>query len=168
MGEVATRATASLSDGLEPEDAPHRIFWAITHFRRWSSAMFPIVTQGYDISSQQLSVLYLVRTLGASMADIARQLNVAPTVVTGLVDRLESRGMLSRQPDPTDRRKIRLVLTDQGARASVEIEQRFAELVDQSMEKLSAAERDQLSQGLQLLSNVISDLESEVDETIFT
>ncbi|WP_352805629.1 MarR family transcriptional regulator [Mesorhizobium sp. M0292] len=37
---------------------------------------------------------------------VARETNLTPAAVTTLIDRLEKRGFVSRQPDPDDRRKV--------------------------------------------------------------
>ena len=49
------------------------------------------------------------------MRRIAQQLKCEPSNVTGIVDRLESRGLAERRPDPADRR-VKLAAAD-GARA---------------------------------------------------
>jgi DNA-binding MarR family transcriptional regulator len=43
--------------------------------------------------------------------ELAEQLEVEPITVARLIDRLESRGMVERRPDPADRRCWRLHLT---------------------------------------------------------
>ncbi|OEJ28115.1 MarR family transcriptional regulator [Streptomyces agglomeratus] len=48
------------------------------------------------------------------MADLARRLDVVPRAVTTLVDGLEASGRVRRVPDPTNRRVIRIELTDTG------------------------------------------------------
>jgi DNA-binding MarR family transcriptional regulator len=144
-------------------DDPRRFFWAMTHYRRWLSAVYPTMVGDRDISLPQLSVLYLIRTENASMAEMARQLMVAPTVITGLVDRLEARGLLCRHRDTCDRRRVRLALTPEGERMSIETEARLAALFDQSMAKLTPQERHELSRGLDLLNRVIGDLEEGLD-----
>ncbi|MGX1882995.1 MarR family winged helix-turn-helix transcriptional regulator [Streptomyces sp. NPDC055287] len=48
------------------------------------------------------------------MADLARRLDVVPRAVTTLVDSLETSGRVRRVPDPTNRRVIRIELTDTG------------------------------------------------------
>jgi len=47
-------------------------------------------------------------------ADVASELLVSPSVMTGRIDRLEEQGLLKRKPDTVDRRAVRLSLTDQG------------------------------------------------------
>ncbi|KOU38307.1 MULTISPECIES: MarR family winged helix-turn-helix transcriptional regulator [unclassified Streptomyces] len=48
------------------------------------------------------------------MADLAARLEVVPRAVTTLVDALEESGDVRRVPDPTNRRVIRIELTDAG------------------------------------------------------
>ncbi|MFJ8531805.1 MarR family winged helix-turn-helix transcriptional regulator [Streptomyces sp. NPDC093591] len=61
----------------------------------------------------------LLRTLAhydspPRMADLAERLEVVPRAVTTLVDGLETSGKVRRVPDPTNRRVIRIELTDDG------------------------------------------------------
>ncbi|WP_432136125.1 MULTISPECIES: MarR family winged helix-turn-helix transcriptional regulator [unclassified Streptomyces] len=61
----------------------------------------------------------LLRTLAhfggpPRMADLAQRLEVVPRAVTTLVDGLEASGKVRRVPDPTNRRVIRIELTDAG------------------------------------------------------
>ncbi|MFF3244105.1 MarR family winged helix-turn-helix transcriptional regulator [Streptomyces sp. NPDC002870] len=61
----------------------------------------------------------LLRTLAhydapPRMADLAARLEVVPRAVTSLVDGLEASGCVRRAPDPTNRRVIRIELTETG------------------------------------------------------
>jgi len=49
-----------------------------------------------------------------SMRDLAVRLKCDPSNITGLIDRLEARGLVERQPHPADRRVKYLVLTAAG------------------------------------------------------
>lgn len=67
----------------------------------------------FDLSSQQANALSeLAKPL--PMGELADRLFCDASNVTGIVDRLESRGLLERQADPADRRVRRLVLTPTG------------------------------------------------------
>ncbi|MGW6959380.1 MarR family winged helix-turn-helix transcriptional regulator, partial [Streptomyces chartreusis] len=68
----------------------------------------------------------LLRTLAhydspPRMADLAERLEVVPRAVTTLVDGLEASGKVRRAPDPTNRRVIRIELTEDGRRALREL-----------------------------------------------
>src|SRR5260370_11330143 len=51
-----------------------------------------------------------------SMRELAERLKSDPSNVTGLIDRLEARGLVERRPDPNDPRIKGLALTVAGAR----------------------------------------------------
>ncbi|MEA2828573.1 MAG: MarR family transcriptional regulator, organic hydroperoxide resistance regulator [Actinomycetota bacterium] len=67
----------------------------------------------FDFSGQQAKAFH---ELGEprSMGELADRLFCDASNVTGIVDRLEARGLVERQADPDDRRVRRLVLTDAG------------------------------------------------------
>ncbi|MGX1481783.1 DNA-binding MarR family transcriptional regulator [Streptomyces griseus] len=48
------------------------------------------------------------------MADLAERLDVVPRAVTTLVDGLEAIGRVRRAPDPTNRRVVRIEITEEG------------------------------------------------------
>ena len=48
------------------------------------------------------------------MGELARRLGCDNSNITGIVDRLEARGLIARSPSPEDRRVKLLVLTEQG------------------------------------------------------
>jgi DNA-binding MarR family transcriptional regulator len=49
-----------------------------------------------------------------AMCRVAEALDCDPSNVTGIVDRLEARGLVERRSDPRDRRVKQLVVTDRG------------------------------------------------------
>jgi DNA-binding MarR family transcriptional regulator len=62
--------------------------------------------------------------VGSQLA-LAQRLGIDRTVMTYLIDDLESAGLLERRPDPADRRARRLVVTAQGAALLVELDRRL-------------------------------------------
>ncbi len=86
------RALAQLHEGYGPALAPHAV------------------------DGRELAVLALLDRRGAnSQQEISRRLGVDRTTMVALVDALAERGLVERQPDPRDRRKNMVVLTDAGA-----------------------------------------------------
>lgn len=71
----------------------------------------------WDLSPSQFNVLNLLRLSrgGLSQTDLSRQLIMHRSNVTGLVDRLEKRGLVMRRDAAGDRRAYRVVLTAAGA-----------------------------------------------------
>ena len=67
----------------------------------------------FELSPQQAKAFHELRR-PLSMGELADRLFCDASNVTGIVDRLEARGLVERQPDPDDRRVRRLVLTAEG------------------------------------------------------
>jgi DNA-binding MarR family transcriptional regulator len=69
------------------------------------------------LSVPQLDVIRRLQARGpVPMRRLAEQMNCEASNLTGLVDRLEARGLVERLPDPADRRVRVLALTDTGSR----------------------------------------------------
>jgi DNA-binding MarR family transcriptional regulator len=71
----------------------------------------------WDLSPSQFNVLNLLRLnpAGLSQTDLSLQLIMHRSNVTGLVDRLETRGLVARQDAAGDRRAYSVVLTAAGS-----------------------------------------------------
>ena len=65
-------------------------------------------------TAQAGAIFYLKGNDGCLLSEMGRGLMLDKSAITGLVDRLENRGMIERRDDPTDRRAIRLHLTRSG------------------------------------------------------
>ena len=84
------------------------------------------------------------------MGRLAETLSCDASNVTGLVDRLESRGLVARQASPADRRVKVLVLTPTGARLRARLHQRLAAPPD-PFQRLSESEQQALVRILERL-----------------
>ncbi|WP_455359365.1 MarR family winged helix-turn-helix transcriptional regulator [Streptomyces sp. SYSU K21746] len=58
----------------------------------------------HQLTGAQARVLGLLSIEPMPMRRIAQKLKCEPSNVTGIVDRLEARGLVERRPDPADRR----------------------------------------------------------------
>jgi len=69
--------------------------------------------QALGLSQAQWRALaYLARQQGVSQASLADRLEIQPITLVRLLDRLQAAGLVTRRPDPHDRRAFRLYLTD--------------------------------------------------------
>jgi len=67
------------------------------------------------LTGPQLTVLQrAARLRDATPSTIARQVHLSQATVTGILQRLESRGLIARQPNATDRRSISITVTPAG------------------------------------------------------
>ncbi|MFF3645049.1 MarR family winged helix-turn-helix transcriptional regulator [Streptomyces sp. NPDC002564] len=101
----------------------------------------------------------LLRTLAhyetpPRMTDLAERLEVVPRAVTTLVDGLESADLVRRAPDPTNRRVIRIELTDAGLKALGELRSARRTAAEDILAPLDAEQRAQLGVLLNALFDV--------------
>ena len=85
-------------------------------------AHLPALGADFDLSTIQCHVLHLIEPgRPLPMSRLAGTLSCDASNVTGLVDRLESRGLVRRQPSPQDRRVKVLQLTATGKRVRAQL-----------------------------------------------
>jgi DNA-binding MarR family transcriptional regulator len=85
------------------------------------------IAQEFDLSPQQTIALRMLGAGPRNMSELAGSLFCDNSNVTGIVDRLEERGLVRREAAEGDRRVKLIVLTDEGERMRVEITKRMAE-----------------------------------------
>jgi MarR family transcriptional regulator, organic hydroperoxide resistance regulator len=86
------------------------------------------ISQQYDLTPMQLHALRALEPgVELTMSALAGSLFCDASNVTGIVDRLEDRGLIERRPAAHDRRVKMLTVTDQGARLREEVVQRLSE-----------------------------------------
>ena len=78
----------------------------------------------------------------SNQATIATRLGIDRTVMTYLVDDLEKAGLVTRRPDPADRRARQVVLTAKGAKTYAAASERIAEVERSVLGSLSDADAD--------------------------
>lgn len=86
--------------------------------RRWVAARVQWAGADSDLSLRQFAALRGIAEGASSPGELARLWQVTPAVITGIVDRLERRGLVRREPVPEDRRRLCLALTSTGQQAS--------------------------------------------------
>ena len=90
------------------------------HFERAAAA--------FELTKLQAQALHVLAHEGPrSMSELAETLACDASNVTGLIDRLEARGLVERKSVPSDRRMRMLALTPVGARLHQRLRERIAE-----------------------------------------
>ena len=94
-----------------------RIGFLVHDVSRMRRTLFDQRLKDLNITRAQWSALAALSrsdTEGVIQADLARQLEVGKVTIGGLIDRLETAGIVERRGDPADRRTRRVYITDKG------------------------------------------------------
>jgi DNA-binding MarR family transcriptional regulator len=129
--------------------------------RRWVTARVQWAGADSGLSLRQYAALNGIREGASSPGDLARLWQVTPAVITGIIDRLERRQLVRREPDADDRRRLRLALTDAGLAASTLVERALTEELAAQLSEASPRELAELGRSLDLLQRTFAALEAQ-------
>ena len=111
----------------------------ISAFQRWHAG---------SISLIHLNVLILLDGTGPlPMSRLAEALDISVASITGVVDRMEARGLVARRRDAEDRRVILVEPAEGGRRLFAEIDARRRKGLGKLLEQLSDADLQGLLEG---------------------
>jgi DNA-binding MarR family transcriptional regulator len=112
-----------------------------------------------ELTVPQLAVMQVVvRNRGISLKDLSREVSLAHSTVSGIVDRLEKRGMVERRPDAVDGRLARIHPTAEVAEfISARIPALSRGPLESALERTSVAERAAIAGALKRLRELLEE-----------
>jgi DNA-binding MarR family transcriptional regulator len=136
--EVDRLAAAWQRERPDLDVAPLQVLSRVTRLARHLDLGRRQSFTAHSLEGWEFDVLAALRRAGQPYSMSPGQLGVETLVTSGTmtnrIDRLESRDLVRREPDPSDRRGVRVVLTEAGRRA-----------VDDAMKDLLTREEDLLA-----------------------
>ena len=120
------------------------------------------VWMSLNLGIGQLKTLFFISNRGATTTGkLATALKVTPTNVTGIVDRLLEKKLITRTGDPDDRRVLLLRTTPQGDELVAELRQNRRERMSELFNRLSEEEASIVAQGLKIMVRAIDSKQDE-------
>jgi MarR family transcriptional regulator, organic hydroperoxide resistance regulator len=132
----------TLPEGVRAESPTAYMFVLLAKRLRleFESRLAPLgIHAGQDRLLQELW-----REDGITQRELIERLSVEPPTVTGILQRLEREGLLSRRPDHDNRRVQRVYLTDSGRKLEPPVRKVWRDVEAHFLTDLSGEERDQL------------------------
>ncbi|MEV4784141.1 MarR family winged helix-turn-helix transcriptional regulator [Streptomyces tuirus] len=127
--------------------------WLLGRAAARGRALVAEALAGEDMRMWHHVVLSAVRDLApVAQADLGRGVRLDPKDLVGVLNDLQSAGLVVREPDPKDRRKNAVSLTGRGARLLKRSEKAARAANDELLAPLSAAEREQFMAMLHRIS----------------
>lgn len=106
-------------------------------------------------SPQLLIMLEIDKVSGVNSSQVAKSVNLSAATVTNILDRLESKGLVSRVRNTEDKRKVGLFLTENGkvllAKAPEALQEHFIE----KFSNLAQWEQSQLLSSIERLADMM-------------
>lgn len=137
-----------------PADLFDDVSFLLARANAFSLAMGNAALAEHGLRVRSYSVLALAAGgRRPSQRELAELLRLDPSQVVALVDDLQKRGLVARQPDPGDRRANVVVVTDEGRVVYARAASAAANAQAEMLADLTAAERDQLAVLLRRLAS---------------
>jgi DNA-binding MarR family transcriptional regulator len=108
------------------------------------------------LTGPQVTVMACLVSRGpTTLTELSRTLGMSHSTASGIVDRLQSRGLVRRTPDAGDRRRTRIAVTEQVTRYVRELEEGPSGRLAAALERATADQRRAIKAGLILLRELL-------------
>lgn len=112
----------------------------------------------FGLTDVQFNILMILKehgSAGLSQQELSEHLIVTKSNVVGLIDRLERSGYVKRMSHPSDRRFNQIVLTPNGSKLELRIEESYFTEVDKMMDALSTPQKTAVIQAMERIRQYI-------------
>jgi DNA-binding MarR family transcriptional regulator len=135
--------------------------WIIWYMRRLMQAWdiySKKLAKSHQVSEPQLSCLLALREYGPlSLSKLAKYIIVKPSTVTGIIDRLEQKGLAKRERIGKDRRVITIALTEAGNSLVDQAPPPIPKAIVESLNNLSEKETQDIVKSLSMLVSMLDE-----------
>jgi DNA-binding MarR family transcriptional regulator len=140
---------------MTEQDSPEALgdaFGAVA--RRLRSASMASLS-AWDVTPSQMRTIRMLasRDSGMRSSELAHHLHIAPRSATEVIDALETKGLVARTPDPTDRRATLVSLTPRGVDLVNDVRRARGLESEKLFDRLSRTDRTHLSRILRQLQS---------------
>ena len=149
------------------EEQPHRIREVVYLIRKLMQAgeiYTKELNRKFNVSAPQIATLLVLFEAGSmSPSQIAKKIMVKASTVTGIIDRLEQKGLVVRLRNSPDRRIITIELTESGRKLAENAPPPIQQKILQGLQKLEETEGEEIIHSLTRLTEMVDAQDLEVE-----
>ena len=128
------------------------------NFNRTLRHKFHNLMQDSDFTLPQLSVISILAKNGEQkVSDISEKMGLSDSTVSGILDRLEQKGIIERKRNKDDRRVVKIYLSKGSQEICQEFHRKREEYFTHLLKELSEQEINDIIKGLEILNRVVCD-----------
>lgn len=94
-----------------------------------------------------------------SVSKLAEKMEVAPSAITVMLDRLENHGFVSRTRDQADRRVVVVELTDAGRETLKKVKEKRKQIMQDCLTQIDLKELTAIAQSLEKIASIAETME---------
>lgn len=140
------------------------IIYSIRRLMQGSERYTKEINKKYNVSAAQVNCLLALDEYGPlPPSQIAKIILVNSSTVTGIIDRLEQKGLVERQRISHDRRVITVQLTESGKTLAQNAPPPIQQKIIDGLKKLTPREIEHIVKSLNMLTNMLDVQDLEVE-----
>lgn len=153
----------NIKDNKLPSDHTKQIIFSIRRLIQASELYTKELNKKYQISAAQLNCILTLYEYGPLPPSIiAKHMMVKSSTVTGVVDRLEKKGLAERMRNSPDRRVITIQLTETGKKLAQNAPPPIQQKIIDGLKKTDKAKKEQITHALNILTSMLDVQDLEV------
>jgi DNA-binding MarR family transcriptional regulator len=159
---TGSKGNLNTMDGKFPSDHTKQIIFSIRRLIQANELYTKELNKKYQVSAAQLNcILTLYENGPLPPSKIANHMMVNSSTVTGVVDRLEKKGLAERMRNSPDRRVITIQLTEAGKKLAQHAPPPIQQKIIDALKQTENAKKEQIVRSLNILTSMldIQDLE---------
>lgn len=111
--------------------------------------------------SQKRTLMLLRRKGSLPMTGIVQHMNIEKGSMTTVVDNLIGKGLVRRERDMDDRRRVIISLTAEGIRAGAELENKLCAHINERLDELGSVQKEAVLEAIELFQDCIENWERQ-------
>jgi len=154
---------ADVQPAPEPQGEVDRILETVVYLYTESRRVTKRLARQHGLTGPQVTALKILEGFGAlSLSELSARMSAKNSTITGIVDRMERDGLVSRERSTTDRRVVHIRPTERGQRIAAAVPVTAMEIFGAALGSLSTADRAELTRILGVLAERVRErIESE-------
>jgi len=153
---------------VQPKEAPpdlvKEIIYQIRRLIQAKELYTKELNKKYQVSASQLNCLLALYENGPlPPSQIAGHIMVKSSTVTGIIDRLEHKGLVQRKRTSPDRRVITIELTDSGTSLAKNAPPPIQQKILEGLKRLPEKDMKKIVRGLSMLTRMLDVQDLEVE-----
>jgi DNA-binding MarR family transcriptional regulator len=133
------------------DDAPADAATGLVQLSGLVQGLYARISQRHDLTPVQAKLLCILAEGPRGMAELAQCFGVEKAALTGLVDRVERRGLAKRTPVRGDRRALHVTLTDAGHRAATAFHDEVTVELEHLLSPLAPLDREHFRRAMAVI-----------------
>ena len=114
------------------------------------------LNQEFNITAPQMICLHSLNREGPmTLSELARAVSLGASTTTGILDRLEAKGLITRKRNQTDRRKVDLNITGEGRKLTRAAPALLQDRLSEALQQLPELEQAAIALSLERVVNLM-------------